>query len=78
MDYINLAETYEKLENVSSKLKKTDILAELFSKVSSNDLPKIVLLCQGIVYPKYHMMELGIASQLMIRAISKATASYIV
>jgi DNA ligase-1 len=73
MDYSILAETYEKLEEVSSKLKKTDILAELFSKASSEELSKIVLLCQGIVYPKYHMMELGIAVQMVIRAIAKAT-----
>jgi len=73
MDYSVLAETYEKLERVPSKLKKTEILAELFSKTSVEDLQTVVLLCQGIVYPKYHMMELGVAVQMMIRAISKAT-----
>ena len=73
MDYLVLAETYEKLERVPSKLKKTEILAELFSKTSVDELPSVVLLCQGIVYPKYHMMELGVAVKMMIRAIAKAT-----
>jgi len=68
-----LAEIYEKLERVPSKLKKTEILTELFSKTPVEDLPTVVLLCQGIVYPKYHMMELGVAVQMMIRAIAKAT-----
>jgi DNA ligase-1 len=73
MDYSILAETYEKLEKISSKLKKTDILAELFEKTHISDLPKVTLLCQGLVYPKYQMMELGVAVQMMMRAISKAT-----
>lgn len=73
MDYSSLADTYDELERVPSKLKKTDILAELFEKIPNDQLPKVVLLCQGIVYPKYHMMELGIAVQMVIKAISKAT-----
>jgi DNA ligase 1 len=73
MDYSILAETYEKLEKNSSKLKKTDILAELFERTSMNDLPKVTLLCQGLVYPKYQMMELGVAVQMMVRAIARAT-----
>lgn len=73
MDYSELAETYAKLEEVSSKLKKTEILAEFFKKTPTNNLPRVVLLAQGIVYPKFTGLELGIASQMMIKAISKAT-----
>ncbi len=73
MEYNVLANYYERLEAVSSKIKKTEILAELFSKVPSEILPKIVLLVQGIVYPKYTGYELGIASQMMIKAISQST-----
>ncbi|MEM5852811.1 MAG: ATP-dependent DNA ligase [Candidatus Aenigmatarchaeota archaeon] len=73
MDYSVLVDYYEKLENVSSKLKKTEILAELFKNAGSEELPKVVLLVQSIVYPKYMQLELGIATQMMIRAISKAT-----
>lgn len=73
MDYSILAEYYEKLESTSSKLKKTEILAELFKKTPANLLPKLVLLIQGIVFPKFSGYELGIATQMMIKAISKAT-----
>jgi DNA ligase-1 len=73
MDYSILADYYERLEEVSAKLKKTDILAELFRKASAEELPKIVLLVQGIVYPKFTQMELGIATQMLIKAISKST-----
>ncbi|MEM5829151.1 MAG: ATP-dependent DNA ligase [Candidatus Aenigmatarchaeota archaeon] len=72
MDYSILADYYEKLENVSAKLKKTEILVELFKKADEEELPKMVLLLQGMVYPKYMQLELGIATQMMIRAISKA------
>lgn len=68
-----MAEIYEKLERVPSKLKKTEILADLFSRTPEKELQTVVLLCQGIVYPKYHMMELGVAVQIMMRAIAKTT-----
>ncbi len=73
MDYSALAEKYEKLESVSSKLTKTDIAAEFLKSVPSSELSKIVLLLQGIVYPLYSGYELGIATQMMIKAIAKAS-----
>ncbi len=73
MRYLELAEVYEKLEATQSKLEKADILAELFSKASSEDLPKLVLLASGKVFPSYAEEDMGIASQLMIKAIAKAT-----
>ncbi len=73
MEYSVLTATYEKLEATASKLKKAEVLAELFKKTPSNELQKVVLLAQGIVYPKFTGLELGVAVQMMIRAVSKAT-----
>jgi len=73
MDYSILVKAYKELESVSAKLKKTEILARLFSQTPSEELNKVVLLAQGLVYPKYTGLELGIATQMMIKAISKAT-----
>ncbi|MBI2543039.1 MAG: ATP-dependent DNA ligase [Candidatus Aenigmarchaeota archaeon] len=73
MDYSVLTELYEKLENVPSKLTKTAILVEFLRKVPTSELQKVVLLVQGRVYPSYSEQELGIASQMMMKAISKAT-----
>jgi len=73
MEYSILADVYEKLESVLSKLAKTDIVADLLSKASAEKLPKIVLLLQGTVFPRYSPYELGVASQMMIKAIQKAT-----
>ncbi|MCS7105888.1 MAG: ATP-dependent DNA ligase [Candidatus Aenigmarchaeota archaeon] len=73
MDYSILVEFYKELEATTAKLKKIEILARLFSQTPKEDLEKVVLLVQGLVYPKYTGLELGIATQMMIRAISKAT-----
>jgi len=73
MDYSVLAETYEKLEKISSKLQKTEILADLLKKTPADELPKVVLLIMGRVFPIYSEHELGVANQLMMRAIAKAS-----
>jgi DNA ligase-1 len=73
MFYKELVGYYEKLESISSKLSKTSILAEALSKTPAELLPKVVLLFQGRVFPSYTQLELGIATQMMIKAISKAT-----
>lgn len=73
MDYSLLADYYEKLEAVSSKLKKTEILAELFKKSETQVLPEVVLLVSGRVFSSSSQYELGVAVQMMIRTISKAS-----
>ncbi len=73
MDYSILSDKYEKLESVSSKLAKTDIIAEFLKSIPTSELSKIVLLLQGRVFPSYSEYELGIATQMMIKAIAKAS-----
>ncbi len=73
MEYSILASIYDKLESVSSKLAKTDIIAEFLKSVPTDELSKIVLLLQGLVFPVSSQSELGIATQMMIKAISKAS-----
>ncbi len=72
MKYSTLADYYERLEKISSKLEKISIVAELLKKTPSDILPKIVLLLKGVVFPSWSEEELGVANQLMIKAISKA------
>lgn len=73
MDYSIIAETYEKLEKVPSKLKKTEILSELFKKTPNDELEKVVLLIRGTVFPGYSQLELGIADKTIIKSIAKST-----
>ena len=73
MFYEKIAEVYEKLETTSSKKEKTRILANLFRESPEDVLPKVVLLSQGLVYPKFLERELGVATQMLIKIIAKAT-----
>jgi len=73
MKYSILVDTYEKLEKTPSKLGKRDILSELFLKTSSKKLHRIVLMIMGRVFPSYSEYELGIATQMMMKTVSKAT-----
>ena len=73
MDYCSLADIYESLDRTSSKIEKTRILAEFFREAAPPDLEKIVLLVQGRIFPRFSSHELGIAAQMMIKALSKFT-----
>lgn len=70
MDYLKLAKTYEKLENTSKRLEKTNIIAGLLQE-SKNDLKDIVYLLQGRVFPAWDRTEIGISSKIVSKAIAK-------
>ena len=72
MLYTELAKIYERLEATSKRLEKTSILAELFSKLNEEE-GYVVMLCTGSIFPAYEEKEIGISSQLAIKAISKTT-----
>ncbi|MCK4265781.1 MAG: DNA ligase, partial [Thermoplasmata archaeon] len=86
MDYITLAETYEKIEATSKRLEMTEILVELFTLVKEKErgiLDKVVYLTQGRLFEirseeesdkKYKgAVEIGIAEKLALKAIYEAT-----
>lgn len=73
MLYSELVKIYQKLEATSSKLEKTKIIANFLKSVDEKNLTYVVYLIQGRVYPKYNERELGIAVQLMIKALSRAS-----
>jgi len=72
MKYATLADVYEKLESISGKLEKTHIISKLLIETSEELLPKVVLLIDGRVFPSWSEEELGVANQLMIKAIAKS------
>ncbi len=74
MLYKELALLYEKLEKTTKRLEKTLLLSRFFSKIKEDqDLKQAVLLAQGTVFPPWDSRELGIASKLVVKAISRAT-----
>jgi len=73
MHYSKLTEVYENLEQTPSRLKKTEILANLLKKLKVEKNKEIIYLLQGKVYPDYIEKEFGISEQLCIKAISRAS-----
>ena len=73
MKYSELVELYEKLDSTTKRLKKTYFLAEFLRKTPADEIEPVVLLVQGRVFPAYDERELGVANQLVIKAISTAS-----
>lgn len=72
MTFSQLAQYFEKLEKTSSRLSLIDILAELFWKVGSEEISKVVYLIQGRVAPFYEPVEIGMAERTVAASIARA------
>jgi DNA ligase-1 len=70
--YEELVDAYRRLEDTQKSLEKTSILANLFEK-SGEDLPRVVLLANGRIYPEWRETEIGLSSRMMKETISAAT-----
>jgi DNA ligase-1 len=73
MKYSELVEVYEQLEKTPKRLEKTEIISGLLKKTPVEDLPIIMLLIEGRLFPKWDEREIGVASRLVIKAISMAS-----
>ena len=73
MEYKKLVEVYEKLEATTKRLQKTAIIAEFLGKVSAEEAPRVVLLLEGKVFPDWNESKLGVASKIVVKALSSAT-----
>lgn len=77
MKYIELCEIYEKLEQTSKRLEKTYYIAKLLEKTDTEDLDVVLLLIEGKLFPDYEEEKIGVASKLVLKAISVATGESI-
>lgn len=76
MKLSELADRFERLDELTSRNAMIDELAELFRASNDPDeIRKIVYLAEGILLPAYEATEIGISEQLMARAISEATGA---
>jgi DNA ligase 1 len=73
MQYKELVELYEKLDSTSKRLEKTFYISELIKKTPVGELDKIILMVQGKLFPEWDDRKIGIASKLVVKAITKAT-----
>ena len=72
MKFKDLSIYLQKLENTQSRNDMILILSELFEKVPTEDIGKVMYLLQGRVAPLYVNLEFGMADKMILKAISKA------
>ncbi|MBN2566515.1 ATP-dependent DNA ligase [Candidatus Woesearchaeota archaeon] len=73
MHYRDLCAAYEALEATSKRLEKTHLLAGLLRKAKEADLPELILLLQGRVFPAWDDRKIGVASKMVLKAICQAS-----
>ncbi|MGV8172319.1 MAG: ATP-dependent DNA ligase, partial [Candidatus Woesearchaeota archaeon] len=73
MEYLVLTELYEKLEATSKRLEKTRILSEFLRDCPKKEIDRIMLLAQGLVFPRTDERKIGVASKLIVKALNIAT-----
>ncbi|HII71185.1 TPA: ATP-dependent DNA ligase [Candidatus Woesearchaeota archaeon] len=72
MQYKRLVDLYQKIEGTTKRLEKTYFVSEFLKTTDVDDIRKIILLLQGKVFPPYDPRTLGVASRMVIKAISKS------
>lgn len=75
MKYSALVGVYSLLEKTTKRLEKTSILSGFISKIPAGELGHVMLLLQGRVFPQWDSRELGMSTQLLLKAIALATGS---
>jgi len=73
--FAEVAITFSEIEKISGRLEMTDVLAELFKKVKSGEIGRLVYIMQGILAPPYEGIDLGLGERFAIAAIA-ASAGY--
>ncbi len=73
MFFRDISVYYDKLESVSSRLAMVDLLSDMLSMASDEEIRGLVYFTQGILAPSFEGVETGIADKTAIAAISLAT-----
>lgn len=72
MEYARLGQAYQRLEEISARLKLIEVLADLFRQTPKSLLRKVVYLCQGKIAPDFAGVEIGLAEKLAARSVAEA------
>ncbi len=74
MEFKIVAEAFDRLEKISSRIQMTMILVDLFKKTPPEDIDKVIYMMLGKLWPDWKgMPELGVGEKLLIKSISIAT-----
>jgi DNA ligase-1 len=73
MDFRPLVETFEQMEQTSSRIALTGYLVDLLKKTPADVIDKVTYLIQGKLYPDYEGIEMGLAERMALRAIASSS-----
>lgn len=73
MLFIELAQTFEKMEKTRSRIELTYHLVELFTTTPAEIIDKVVYLILGKLGPDHEPSELGIADKIVIKTLSHSS-----
>ncbi len=71
MEFSLVSKYFQRLEKTSSRLEMRDILSELFSICSLDQISKLIYFCQGKIGPKYKGKEINIGQSTLIVILSR-------
>jgi len=72
MEFRELTQYFEKLDNTSSRLALIEILSDLFKKTPAGEIEKVVYLIQGRLAPFFAPIEIGMAEKTVAQSIANA------
>lgn len=72
MQFSKFATYFEKIENTSSRLSITELLAELFDSLHDNEIDKAIYLLQGRLTPLYQRLDFGMAEKMVLKSAAEA------
>ena len=64
----------QQLESISSRLKMTEVLAELLIKLEDQEIVQACYLMQGKLVPLYESLEFGLSEKMIIRALVRVVS----
>ena len=74
MTFLKLSKYLNKLEETSSRLKITEILAQLLKEAKISEVDKLSYLILGYLVPPYRGIEFSLAEKMMMRVVARAFA----
>ncbi|MDD5651649.1 MAG: ATP-dependent DNA ligase [Candidatus Nanoarchaeia archaeon] len=77
MEYLKLVKVYEALEKTTKRLEKTDIISDFIKNIPENELPYMIHLIEGKVFPESDERKIGMSSQLVLKVIARSTGNSI-
>jgi DNA ligase 1 len=70
LNFSLIVDTFEQMEQTSSRLALTDYLVSLLKITPPDIIDKVIYLIQGKLYPDYEGIELGLAGKMAIRILA--------